>query len=189
MAIFMVLLPTAFIRFYKSLSVRETCEMRNPQPAWTDTCPTSVLAQAMVFGIWPLSVLSFGAYNWMFPFFGFVLSGAAGAVCALLFGGVGVWLAFGSYRLKPVAWWSGVVMIVALGLSSVITYGTVDMMVFYEKMNLPPEQLEIMGQAQQLQRGAWSAVLGTSVGVIGVLSLLGYNHRYFFPLTAPTPAD
>jgi len=38
-----VLLPGAFLLFYRSPSVAETCQARDPSPQWTDGCPPRLL--------------------------------------------------------------------------------------------------------------------------------------------------
>ncbi len=87
-----VLLPGAFVLFYRSPDVAATCRARDPRPQFTDDCPPRVQTLAVVWAMAAISVVAMPAYDWAFPFFGRLLFGAAGAlpwiavlvVCAVL---------------------------------------------------------------------------------------------------------
>ena len=51
-AVFMLLLPAAFLVFYQRASVRATCQRRDPQARWTDRCPLPVLAVSLTAGLY-----------------------------------------------------------------------------------------------------------------------------------------
>lgn len=103
--LFLVLLPIGFVLFYGSRNVRATCEARDPQPRWTDRCPTPVLALALMSGF---AALSFVVYSFRpaFPVFGRVWTGAPGTLLFLLFALLEAAVAWGLYHLRPAAWWA-----------------------------------------------------------------------------------
>ncbi len=116
-----VLLPAAFVLFYRSPDVAATCRARDPGTQFTDRCPPRLLTLAVVWGLGAVSVLVMPAYGWAFPFFGSVLSGAAGRVLwmgVLLVCGV---LAWGTCRQRPWAWWGALAATIAAAASTVLT--------------------------------------------------------------------
>ncbi|MDX2437332.1 MAG: hypothetical protein QNL88_09805 [Acidobacteriota bacterium] len=116
-----VLLPAAFVLFYRSPDVAATCRARDPGTQFTDRCPPRLLTLAVVWGLGAVSVLVMPAYGWAFPFFGSVLSGAAGMVLwmvVLLVCGV---LAWGTCRQRPWAWWGALAATIEAAASTVLT--------------------------------------------------------------------
>ena len=116
-----VLLPAAFVLFFRSPDVIATCRARDPQPQFTDGCPPRILTLAVVWGLGAVSVLVMPAYGWAFPFFGSVLSGAAGMVlwmAVLLVCGV---LAWGTCRRRPWAWWGALAATIVAAVSTILT--------------------------------------------------------------------
>jgi MFS family permease len=177
MAVFYVIIPGIIILFYRSKNVKATCEFRDSQIRWTDKCPLPVLAASLMFGFWAVSMLFMGFYGWVFPFFGFILSGMTGAgialVSMLLFG----YAAWGTYKLDIKAWWCSVLLIVAWALSTIITFSRVSLWDFYEKMNLPEEQLAIMKQYNTFEGSTMIWFCG--FWFVGFLGYLLYTKRYF----------
>ncbi len=121
-----VLLPGAFILFYRSPSVIATCHSRDPQPDWTDHCPQRLLALSVAYALGGLSIVAVPAYGFVFPFFGRVLSGTTGAVgwvIVLVLSGA---LAWGTSRREPWAWWTALAATGAGGISSAVTFAVID---------------------------------------------------------------
>jgi hypothetical protein len=173
MIIFYVVIPAVFVLFYKSKNVKATCEFRDPQVRWTDKCPLPVLAVSFIFAIWAASTLFMGLYRWRIPFFGFILSGIPGAAVALVIMLLSAYMAWGTYRLSIKAWWCSVLLIITHALSIAITFSRVSIWDFYEKMNFPKQQMDMMKHFSVLQAvffGFWS---------IGLLAYLLYIRRYF----------
>lgn len=177
MSIFYVVIPGAFVCFYKSGNVKATCEARNPKACWTDRCPLPVLALSFIFAVWAFSMLFMGFYGWAVPFFGTILDGMRGAVVAiiamLLFG----YIAWGLYKLDIKAWCGSVLLTVAWFVSTGVTFSRVDMMDYYRKMNFPEEQIEFMKQYSmpQLSSMTWFFILW----FIGFAGYLIYIRKYF----------
>ena len=180
-----VLLPGAFVLFYRSPHVAATCRVRDPQPQWTDDLPRRLLTLVIVWALAAVSVLVMPAYGFVVPFFGVVLSGAGGAAVwvAILAGCVA--LAWGSARRARWAWWGGVVAIVLATLSSVITAVCVDPAEVIQAMGLPPEQTILLSGIAMPGRWVmalvWVVVWGTFLGYLMTV------RRFFLPV--PEDAD
>jgi hypothetical protein len=177
MFFFYVILPGVFILFYGSRNVKATCEFRDPKLRWTDRCPLPVLAVSLISGFSAVCMPVIGFYGWAIPFFGFVLSGLAGAGVASAITILLGYVAWGTYRLNIKAWWCAVALVVALGASGSITFWRVSLMEFYEKMNFPAEQLIIMKQFD-LSQSHWMVPFFL-LWVIVALGWLSYTKRYF----------
>jgi hypothetical protein len=173
-----VLLPGAFVLFYRSPHVVATCRARDSQPQWTDDLPPRLLTLVIVWALAAVSVLVMPAYGFVVPFFGVVLSGASGAVVwfAILAGCVA--LAWGSARRAPWAWWGGFVAVVVATLSSVITAVCVDPAKFVLAMGLPEEQMVLLSGIVMPGRWVmaliWVVVWGTFLGYLMTV------RRFFF---------
>jgi hypothetical protein len=175
-----VLLPGAFVLFYRSPHVTATCRIRDPQPQWTDDLPPRLLTLVIVWALAAVSVLVMPAYGFVVPFFGVVLNGASGAaVWAAILAGCVV-LAWGSSRRAPWAWWGGVVAIILATLSSVITAVRVDPAAFILAMDLPEQQTALLSGITMPGRWVmalvWVVVWGT------FLAYLMSVRRFFLPM-------
>ena len=177
MAVFYVIVPAVLVLFYGSKNVKATCELRDPQVRWTDKCPLPVLALSLIFGFWAASMLFIGFYGWAIPFFGFVLSGMRGAAVGLGVMLLSACIAWGTYRLNIKAWWGAVLLIVGWAVSGSITFSRVSMLDYYEKMNFPEQQLEIIKQYSIPQ--GYVMALFCGLWLVGFLGYLLYTRRYF----------
>ena len=160
-----VLLPGAFVLFYRSPHVAATCRARDRSPQWTDDLPQRLLTLVIVWALAAVSVLMMPAYGFVVPFFGVVLNGASGAVvwAAILAGCVA--LTLGSARRAPWAWWWGVAAIILATLSSVITALRVDPAAFILAMDLPEQQTALLSEiampARWVMALVWVVMWGT----------------------------
>lgn len=181
MTVFYVVIPAVLVLFYKSKNVKATCEFRDPQVRWTDKCPLPVLAISFLFGIWAASALFTGFYKWTMPFFGFILSGIPGAAVALVIMLLSAYVAWGTYRLDIKAWWCSLLLIIALTLSTVITFSRVNLWDvysdLYEKMNFSRQQIDMMRQYAMPQTSTMAVLVG--LWSLGLLAYLLYIRRYF----------
>ena len=141
-----ILIPGAFVLFYRSPHVRATCEARDPKVRWTDRCPLPVLGLSLALGFWALGMLSMGLYNWVLPFFGLLLSGWAGAAVVLASALLLGWIAWGAYRLQPSAWWGALLFVLLWATSLAATFSRVNFLEFYTRMKMPMEQIRLMQQ-------------------------------------------
>jgi len=155
-----LLLPALFLLFYHRASVRATCQRRDPQTRWTDRCPMPVLALSIILGFSAVSMpLSAAVYS--VPLFGVFMSGAVGAVVMLLIALAMAYLARGTYRLQMAAWWGTLLLWIVGTLNMAVTFSQTGLMEMYEKMGMPPAQLEMMrksGFAETMSHwGPWMA--------------------------------
>jgi hypothetical protein len=177
MTVFYVVIPAALVLFYKSKNVKATCEFRDPQVRWTDKCPLPVLAISFLFGLWAASALFTGFYRGTIPFFGFILSGIPGAAVALVIMLLSAYAAWGTYRLDINGWWCSLFLIIALALSTVITFSRVSIWDLYEKMNFSQQQMDMMKQYGVPQTSTIAVLVG--LWSLGLLAYLLYIRRYF----------
>lgn len=177
MTVFYVIIPAALVLFYGNKNVKATCEFRDPQVRWTDKCPLPVLAVSLISGIWAVSMLFMGFYGWTMPFFGFILSGMTGAGAALIVMLLSAYVAWGTYRLDIKAWWCSLLLTITWALSTSITFSRVSIWDFYEKMNFPKQQLDMMRQYDMLQTSTLAVLAG--LWSLGLLAYLLYIRRYF----------
>jgi hypothetical protein len=179
MLVIYVIIPAALVLFYGSKNVKATCEFRDPVVRWTDRCPLPVLVVSLIFAVWAFSMLWMGAYGWVIPFFGVILSGPAGATVAMIVMLLLGYTAWGTYKLRIKAWWCSVLLIVVWAVSAGITFSRVSMWEFYERMNFPEQQIEMMKRFDMPQSSAM--VLFFGLWVVGLLGYLLYTRRYFAP--------
>lgn len=172
-----VVLPGAFILFYRSEHVKATCEARDPKVRWTDKCPLPVLALVLMFAWGGFLTLATPLYGAGIPLFGVLLDGFPAAVAALGIAALCGWLAWGTYRLNVSAWWGSVVLSVLGGLSAIITFSRVSMMELYRGMDMPEEQLRMMGQMMGTMEVFFPWVI--AVSMIAWLGYLIYVRKYF----------
>ncbi|MDP2325565.1 MAG: hypothetical protein Q8N51_16270 [Gammaproteobacteria bacterium] len=186
-AVFYVALPGSLVLFYRGEEVKATCEYRNPAPSWTDACPLPVLAHVLLFVTLALSMLLMGGYNWAVPFFGVILSGPAGAAAAIAIAALSAGLAWGACKLKPAALWGSAVLIVAWGASTLVTFARTDLMEFYEKMGMPPQQLDMMRPLIESGGLKMTMLIAIPLWMFALLALMAYTKRYYGGTDAPDP--
>lgn len=172
-----VILPGAFVLFYRSKHVKATCEVRDPHVRWTDRCPLPVLAVCLLQAFAALQMISTPAFACVLPFFGFLLRGFPAAVVFLVNAVLLGWLALATYRLRMHAWWATVAFYVFWGLSTVITFSRVSMIEFYRGMDFPQEQLKMLQQ----MAGPMNLMMtwGMAVFLAVLLGYLVYVRKYF----------
>jgi hypothetical protein len=182
-ALLHIVLPGLYVLFYRSPHVAATCRARYPDPQWIDTCPRKLLTLMVVWVLTAMSVLLLPAYNFFFPFFGVVLTGAAGAALWVLVLAACVMLAMGTCRRAPWAWWGGMALTVAGTLSSILVVLSFDLSEIMTLMSLPEDQVAMMDTLPIFD--GWVMALGTLL-VWGTFIVYLMTLRRFF---APVAAD
>jgi len=180
-----VVLPGAFVLFYRSPHVAATCRARYPDPQWIDACPRRLLTLMVVWVLLAVSALLMPAYNFFFPFFGIVLTGAAGAVLWAFVLALCVALAVGTCRRAPWAWWGGMALSLAGTLSSTLVVLRFDLMEIMTLMKLPEDQVAMMDAMPILD--GWIMALVTVFVWLTFIVYLMTLRQYF--LSAPISAD
>jgi hypothetical protein len=181
-----VILPGAFVLFYRSPHVAETCHVRHPDPQWIDRCPRKLLTLMLLWVLLAASVLLMPAYNFIFPFFGLALTGAAGAGMWCLVLATCLILAAGTCWGAAWAWWGGVALVVAAALSSFLVGLRYDLAEIMTLMDLPEDQVSMIA-ALGLD-GRWQMVL-INVFVWGTFLVYLMTLRRFFKAAAAEADD
>ncbi|MGA1979905.1 MAG: hypothetical protein ABSG99_04995 [Sedimentisphaerales bacterium] len=179
MTVFYVIIPAVLVLFYGGKNVKATCEFRDSQVRWTDKCPLPVLAASLLFGVWAVSMLFCGGHGWAVPFFGFIATGIKGAAIALVGMLLYGYVARGLYKLSTKAWWCAFLLTILWGLSTAITFSRVPLLDFYQKMNFPQQQLDIIKQCGMPNTSITALFFG--LWVVGFLVYLLYTKKYFAP--------
>jgi uncharacterized membrane protein len=139
-----VVLPGAFVLFYRSPHVAATCRARDDRPQWTDDCAPPVLSLAVIWALAAVSVLVMPAYRFVMPFFGTLAHGFPGAALWVAVLIVCAALAWGTCRRAPWAWWGGLAATVVAAVSTILTFARISLDQFYRALDLPPDQLSLV---------------------------------------------
>ncbi len=175
---FYVLLPLAFVLFYRSEHVWATCQAADPRVRWTDRCPLPVLALVVLFAYGASCMVWVPFFNSVIPWFGGFLDGAAGASVVFGVAVVEIYLVWGLYHRRIAAWWVALLSVVLGSVSVVLTMARTDFIELYERMGIPAEQLDMMKQMGMFETisSAWWAGIPMAVAAVGYLL---YVKRYF----------
>jgi hypothetical protein len=160
-----VVLPGAFILFYRSRHVAETCQKRDPKPQWTDGLSRRLLTLTILWVMLAASVLVMPAYGWVVPFFGFIVKGASGFGIWAVFFGCCLLLAWGTSRSASWAWTGAIGLTILAAVSSLVTFAKVDLVDFVPAMGLSAEQESMFAGVLAIDRWLvvvlWIAVWGS----------------------------
>jgi hypothetical protein len=172
-----VLLPGAFVLFFRSPDVAATCHARDPGRQWTDDLPQRLITLILVWALAAVSVLVMPAYRFVVPFFGVVLVGSAGAIVWLVILIGCVALVWGSARREPWAWWGAMIGVFLAGVSTVLTSLKVETSEFLRAMDLPGDQADLLSAAMTPDR--WLVVLFWLAAWGSFLAYLANLRRFF----------
>lgn len=175
-----VILPAAWVFFYKSHHVKATCEVRDPVTCWTDACPLPVLG----FCLWlllavPMMLVMPLTGHCVMPFFGTFLTGGPAALFCLAVAVIWGYSGWSLYKLEPRGWW---LMLIALGASMVsglLTFARHEVAEMYELMNYSQAQIEEMQKTGLLQGNSmeWLMVYSTVPFLIYLLCIKKFLRR------------
>src|SRR5438105_3688338 len=85
MAVIYVILPCAWVLFYRSSHVKATCEAYDPNVRWTDRCPLPVLAVSLwLASCAPMMLVMAIIYKGILPVFGTFVVGPMGSALYVL---------------------------------------------------------------------------------------------------------
>lgn len=184
LSLFFVILPGAFVLFYRSPHVKATCERLDTKERWTDRAPLPVLGLALLLASSVLIMMT-PLMGFPMPFFGFMVKAPLSIVISVLEAGLYCFLAVYIFRLQKWAWAATVALCLLRGLSGSITAFrmTPDWMAnAYAGAGMPPESLRMFAAVGP---STWiAAVLGWTAIYLGFLL---YVRRYFEPPIAPVP--
>jgi hypothetical protein len=179
--LFLILLPALLILFYRREDVRQTVEMRNPYPDWTDRVPISILGIVVT--------LAFGAVASVFsllvtravPIFGTVLTGWAAAGLLLMFAAISAVLAVAVYRRTSAGWW-GLVALQVVGLANILTFRNLNMESLLRQMGYSEDQARLTSRFNVLGSPAFYAVIAAAW--VAMLVFLLVVRKHFRPDSA-----
>ena len=106
-----------------------------------------------------------------------IVTGVPGALVVLVTSALMFWIAWGIYRLRLPAWWGALCFALAYIVSTAVTFSRVTLIGYYEAMNFPDDQLELM-RAINLDE---NAMVGRCM-VLYAVAFIGYvlyTHRFF----------
>lgn len=168
-----VLLPGVMVLFLRSPHVIATCRRRDPVPGWANRCPQRLLSLAVTHVFLALSIIVVPAYGFVFPCFGFLVSGWIGAILWAAVFVLCLALAVGTVRRRLWAWWTAVGACIAAAISSAVTFARVDPEAVFDAMGLPPDQLLIIEQLWPnepwIHIVAWLAIWGSLLAYLVVV--------------------
>jgi hypothetical protein len=181
-----ILLPLAFLLFYRSPHVKATVEARDPRIRWTDRCPAPVLAASLLLGYGAVaSLITLTTYQAV-PVFGKVLAGASAVAFMAVMAVACAALARAAYRLEPWAWW---------GMLGLWVFGTVSSAFFflrdfdwrelYEAMGALSPEMEQMGILDFWENPAMKLLVAATL--LAGLGYLLWIRRFF--AAPPQPGE
>jgi hypothetical protein len=175
-----ILLPGLLVLGYGHPNVKATVEAKDPVVRWTDRCPAPVLALSLGFAFNVLFLPLGFPYRNAFPFFGTVVTGAAGALLRLALAGICAFLAWGFYRLRTAAWW-GALALWLFGIpSSFLSFrNPAGLRELYTKMGYPSAQVDQMIRLYQGLFGDQTLLVLLGVVIFASLAYLLWVRRYF----------
>jgi uncharacterized membrane protein len=177
-SIFFVILPLAFLLFYRRKDVEETCKRRDPVERWTDRCPLPVLVVSLLFGCGAVYYLLLAVTTPFLPFFGRYLTGLAATAALIVVAGIDGFLANALYRLRLSGWWIALVAIALRMISAVLTFSHADLLQAYAKMGWSETQLQQMSNNPVL-RSSTIMLWWTAAFMILFIGYLLWIKRYF----------
>jgi len=184
MAVFLIVLPIAFLVFYRSKNVELTCKHRDAEERWTDRIPLPIIAYGLL--------ISFGAvYNLiaafsrpLFPFFGRYLTGIPAGSLLFAFAIVDVAVAVLFFRIKVAGWWLAVITLGLRLISAVLTSMRGNLLEAYSRLGLSSRQLDAMSRTP-FGHGHF-LLLWTIALLVPYFALLLWTKRYFRRSESPS---
>ncbi|MEA3208803.1 MAG: hypothetical protein QOE70_1860 [Chthoniobacter sp.] len=178
LAVVYVILPIAWVLFYRSRHVKATCEALDPVERWTDRCPLPVIAVSLWLAFSaPMMLMMAVVYKGVLPVFGTFVVGPAGSALCVLLALLWGYSAWALYKLDIRGWWIVVASVIIFSISAFITYSRHDLMELYSLLGYPEEQI---AQLQKFtffkkQTMAWLSIIGAGP----LLAYLFYVRKFF----------
>ncbi|MCU1230790.1 MAG: hypothetical protein JWO97_3674 [Acidobacteria bacterium] len=117
-----IIVPLALLLFYRSRDVGVTCDLRDPEPRWTDRVPLAVLAVVLVMAFSSVTLLAnLGNASAQLPA---ALHGAPAGIAVFAMALLFAYLALQLYLLKQSAWWTTMMLHVLGAIAAVASLMT-----------------------------------------------------------------
>ncbi len=162
-ALFGVVLPALFVLVYQDRHLCMTCEVYDPECAWTERCPPAVLGLSVGLGACGVIAVPL-ALRPVVPLFGWLVTGWSGAGLLLIGAGLCFWMARKIYEQLLSGWWTTTIFLTLAGVSTWVTLVRVDPAEWYRAMGYPDELLEAMTLGSTIP--AWLTVAVTLLTLV-----------------------
>jgi hypothetical protein len=175
--VFYLIVPAAFILFYRSPHVAATCAARDPKPRWTDRAPVPVLAVSLMLAFAALMLVGMLARP-VVPLLGTILTGAPAMIVILGLAALLAVISVQFFRLRRSAWWTLMLLQVAGGIVSVVTFSRLDINAYYGAVGVPmTPQMKVL-HLERLFRDPllWTVMIAVWIGYV---ALLVWMRKYF----------
>jgi hypothetical protein len=175
--IILIILPLLLMRFYRLSAIAEVFAADKSDPTWIERLPFPLLVLYVLLGGVLIGLHLAQFFQAMFPVFGRLVLGRAGAyiisACVVLLAG----LVFGLAKRQMWAWWGAMAYFSLMTVSAFMTYSCLPLAEIFRRMNLPEYEVAFLAEATVLQdyRLVWLLV----VPLLAILGLLVYVKRYF----------
>jgi len=175
-----IVIPALLILCYRGPGVKGTCELRNPAPSWTDSCPLPLLAMILMLGGMAITLPGCALGGYPLPFFGRFVGGWAAELAYLLAAGLAALAARGFYRRQVAAWWGTVALLAIFCHSVCSTITKAGLVGYYQDMGLAKEQLATY--AKMMSAMEPEMLIFTLAWCIAIIGYLVWLRRYFMPV-------
>lgn len=173
-----IVLPASFFFFYRTNSVRLTCQIRDPNPSWTESRPLPILIASILFFMAGLMTLPNALLlNQPIPLFGIFVSGWPAILISTALSAIWLALAWGYWNLRVAAWWIAMSLFAVGMISTVITLTPENLLRMYEMMEIPEASLRQIKESGFLKGDSIQWMIALSA--IPFLQL--YLKRFFRP--------
>jgi hypothetical protein len=141
MGFFLLIIPAAFVWFYKKQQVKAALEHFDPVPRWTDRCPIPVLGLVVMLTLFAGTTLM-AVPQAIMPVFGTVLRGPAAVSLQMVVAAAALVLAWLSYRCRPAGWWGTTAFLLVSTVAYLMTDLRLDQQDVYRAVGLSAQQID-----------------------------------------------
>jgi hypothetical protein len=173
----LIVLPVAGLWLYRSDIVKSEFEEQDKHIYWTEKYPFSLLAVLFLFVIMIIVFHLTIFFQCLLPMFGEIMLGRSSAYiiagCILILG----ILIYGTVRLEKWAWWSSIVFVSLLSISSAMSFSRHSFYNIILMMKLPAYEMEFLNKLTVIHDARIVGLVVTPLLI--VLGLLVYSKRFF----------
>ncbi len=183
---FFILLPAVFVLFYRSKSVKATCEAGGA-PAGRRK-PVGVMIVTVWFGFGTISYAIAVAMRPALPLFGTFVIGWTAWLVAVVMGIVSAWLAWNLYHQREIAWKAAVAWIVLNWASMLVTMSRTTLYQMYQRMGYSEAEISrIMPFANYGTYGGWILGLAFFAYLVAIRKHFAEKNGLSGASVMPTP--
>ncbi len=154
LVVLQIIFPMVGVAFYGMENVKNTCELKNPKPSWTDHCPLPLLAMSFISGMGCFSILIAATTNYTVFLFGHVVSGFQGGLVMLFISLVCGYVGWGAFTRKMHAWWGAYLLVLLTSASMMLSFAEIEMSSLYVHMGYSAEQILLLRETYWVSSSA-----------------------------------